>query len=536
MQIVSYMRLIKLILIALNIVWFIPCNAQELFEPTFKDLTPLWQTRVVETAAPIDSFRLRYLTPGWSDLHVHDGDAYIRYVSSNGMPFRQGATLVKYDTDDGAELGRFSANFLTSSIPEYLESVHFRDESILLIGTEEANSVPDGQYIHYSRLKYWKLDYDDLSLIEAVSDPSDTIGTYYPGFYDRHFVPSENGVFQYQSTFYHGSDVLFDYYTDQTTPDTTRNKVYPYETDTSPDFDEVYTRLVQVGENRVAAFIFYKDNPSLLFPEDAEFKLFEIQDDQVNQILQTNIKDYCYPFGGAFFSNFRMFDGDGQYAMHRLYYAATVEIDIRNWFLWLDENGEIIVAKDKLHYDDHVYYTLRNLSFNKERLYALAYPSISGEDGLDVIKISNTGEVELVGQVLTEGSVSFLNRLQGALIGDKVVLHGFPIKDEVHGGPILYAFNAEDLGVEAEPSSLADPIVAERFQVYPNPATAYIKLGLEAAKYQYTLINQNGETIRTEKVDQNSMIINVENLPSGPYFIRLVGEDDKKFISSFVKM
>lgn len=517
----------------------ISCNyllAQELFEPTFKDLTPIWQTRVVETAAPIDSFRLRYLTPGWSDLHVHDGEVYIRYVSSNGMPFRQGATLVKYDTDDGAELGRFSANFLTSSIPEYLESVHFRDDAILLMGTEEANSASGGQYIQYSRFKYWKLNYDDLSLIEAVSAPSDTIGTYYPGFYDRHFVPSENGFFEYQSTFYHGSDVLFDYYTDQTTPDTTRNKVYPYETDTSPDFDEIYSRLVQVDENRVAAFVFYKDNPSLLYPEDAVFKLFEIQDDQVNQILQTNIKDYCYPLGGTYFSNFRMFDGDGQYAMHRLYYADTSAIDIRNWFLWLDENGEIIVAKDKLHYDDHVYYTLRNLSFNKERLYALAYPSISGEDGLDVIKISNSGEVELVGQVLTEGSVSFLNRLQGALIGDKVVLHGFPIKDDVHGGPILYAFNAEDLGVEAEPTNISEPIVAERFQVFPNPATEYIELEVDAAPYQYSIINQNGDKVISHKLDANSLKVDVSNLATGAYFIRLVNEDDKRFISSFLKM
>lgn len=511
--------------------------SQELFEPSFKDITPLWQTRLVESAVTSDSFDLYYYTPGFNSFYSHGDAVYINYTTSNGLPFRQGSSLVKFDVNTGSELARFSANVFSSEIPEYFSGVHFLEDEILLTGTEQANAIEGNQYIQYNRSKNWRLDYDDLSLIESRSNQDDTIGVYYPGFYSRNYLPTQHGFFEYQSTQYFGSDIIFDYYDQDMMIDSSKHKVYPYETSSTPEINEVYSRLAVAEENRVAAFVFYRNNNTLLYPQDAEFKLFEIQGEEVQNILTTNIKDYCYPFGGSQVNNFRLFGGSGQYAMYRIYYANSDEIDIRNWFLWLNADGDVVVAKDKLHYEEHNYYVLRPLSFDSLRLYALAYPSISGEDGYDVVKLRRDGEIELVGQLLTEGSINFINSVQGQLKGDKVVLIGRPIlNDEVWGGPILYSFSSEDLGIDAETSDIASPLVASRFEVFPNPATEYIQLDIDLGQYQYDIINEYGVKVVTRACIDDMSRIDVSSLAAGPYFIRMSRADGKKFISSFVKI
>lgn len=67
--------------------------------------------------------------------------------------------------------------------------------------------------------------------------------------------------------------------------------------------------------------------------------------------------------------------------------------------------------------------------------------------------------------------------------------------------------------------------------LYPNPASAYLNIsGLDKKQHTVVLINMFGEVIRTIETDNKEFIsINVENLSSGVYFIK-VNDKCTKFI------
>ncbi|MEO0895511.1 MAG: T9SS type A sorting domain-containing protein [Bacteroidota bacterium] len=60
------------------------------------------------------------------------------------------------------------------------------------------------------------------------------------------------------------------------------------------------------------------------------------------------------------------------------------------------------------------------------------------------------------------------------------------------------------------------------FKLYPNPASYMINLELpDAREWTASLINIQGREIRQESFDTSSHQINIQNLPSGTYFVRL---------------
>jgi hypothetical protein len=73
-----------------------------------------------------------------------------------------------------------------------------------------------------------------------------------------------------------------------------------------------------------------------------------------------------------------------------------------------------------------------------------------------------------------------------------------------------------------DPEGISNPALAGKLSIYPNPATQalYLKADADLQLESYTIINALGRQLQSGTLrDKNS--INVSNLASGSYFIRI---------------
>ena len=74
---------------------------------------------------------------------------------------------------------------------------------------------------------------------------------------------------------------------------------------------------------------------------------------------------------------------------------------------------------------------------------------------------------------------------------------------------------------------------AKMFRTYPNPVSDIVMIESATSVNRYEIYDVKGAVVRSEAVDSNSFEINVNNLPSGIYFIKIASEgmiQTKRFI------
>ena len=65
------------------------------------------------------------------------------------------------------------------------------------------------------------------------------------------------------------------------------------------------------------------------------------------------------------------------------------------------------------------------------------------------------------------------------------------------------------------------------FQVYPNPVSDYLNIAWSGGQLELFLISVDGRILRREKYyDNNNLKLDISTLAAGPYFIRLIWEDN----------
>ena len=74
-------------------------------------------------------------------------------------------------------------------------------------------------------------------------------------------------------------------------------------------------------------------------------------------------------------------------------------------------------------------------------------------------------------------------------------------------------------------------------QVYPNPATSYVKVDLGQASAQHVeVIGINGQVVYTAENQGNNFTISTNNFSNGIYLIRVITTDNKMIVNKIVKM
>lgn len=74
------------------------------------------------------------------------------------------------------------------------------------------------------------------------------------------------------------------------------------------------------------------------------------------------------------------------------------------------------------------------------------------------------------------------------------------------------------------------------FKIYPNPTTNNLTINLKNAqeKYSVEIINTLGSRVKTQEIATTTNI-NVDDIPDGIYFVKLINDRGKAFIQKFLK-
>lgn len=90
------------------------------------------------------------------------------------------------------------------------------------------------------------------------------------------------------------------------------------------------------------------------------------------------------------------------------------------------------------------------------------------------------------------------------------------------------------LNITPNTANLED-VVNTSFQLYPNPTTAILFYNSERNLSNYVIYNSNGQTIKEANFTGTEGQINVADLTSGMYYIKIISED-KSEVFKWVKL
>lgn len=82
---------------------------------------------------------------------------------------------------------------------------------------------------------------------------------------------------------------------------------------------------------------------------------------------------------------------------------------------------------------------------------------------------------------------------------------------------------------------IKDPIYNNQIKLFPNPCHDYLNIAIDFAdQYSIEIINIHGEKLKTKSAIQNKSI-DVKDLPSGLYFLKLLDDNSNTYIQKFIK-
>jgi len=146
---------------------------------------------------------------------------------------------------------------------------------------------------------------------------------------------------------------------------------------------------------------------------------------------------------------------------------------------------------------------------------------VDNSGGTYVIKKTTNGGAtwtnELIGTGAWMNAFIFMLPNVGIIVGDK--------------GKIYRTTDAIELGT-------GDVSFSKNLSLYPNPATNEIYLELNnASKEKYTIqvLTLQGQEIMNIQTDQRSNTIDIENIPSGLYFVVITDSQNKELTKKLIK-
>jgi hypothetical protein len=74
------------------------------------------------------------------------------------------------------------------------------------------------------------------------------------------------------------------------------------------------------------------------------------------------------------------------------------------------------------------------------------------------------------------------------------------------------------------------PLTKNMIQLYPNPATSSLNITSTNPITQITITNLLGQTLYTQNYNTQKVQIDVADLPTGVYFIKINASEVRKFV------
>lgn len=512
--------------------------SQETIDVKFNEANPLWVHTMIDTTflpVPGQAYFTKY-----SSLYPHiiSRDASHMFILSPCQEKQtlndRGFVLDKIDINTGTKIwSHYNTPYNNGDYDFYHEINLTKNGNIELFGV-----YVDTLFNTYPILK--SLNLQDGKLLNKVISKDKLID-----YSIRHYRPFKlNTDSAYLITYLHGGDVgtlnepIYKYglRTEYFDIDLVRQKEFWqfFNFDTLGPFSIDQGSLLHRLNGNTIVSLAYKDRYTSW--DNLGTKLMWTDISNPNDIKIKQIKDYTDIVPGT----------KESFALHRFntinntiylshYYP---NFDIQNntcYILWLDSIGEIKTFIPIPKYNNHIYQFADMFYANNEFAYLFSFPSVTGKQGFDIIRIeSGKDTIQFVSSITVKNEGEEFGTQVNALYDDGYLIFGGLAKKIGQGTKTstkFYCFKASDLKIDFKPVATKD-ITKEGsgFRIFPNPTsnTLYLQLSHMEKNLKLNVYDINCQLVLIENLDQVINQIDISSLPKGVYLVNVSNSKGEK--------
>jgi hypothetical protein len=500
-------------------------------EIEFDGIDPIWQLPIPNQSASSDNLYEYYYT---SNLVVDwkvQGDEVTAVVGvESDSSIYEGIFLTKIDLQEGEVVDYYGSSYLTDTINMLFNNIQFCGDKIYATGglhLQPDSITPIGlPYRAYQPF---------VRIIESdFSSHVDLLNTSFNEDLQRvsaswlHLLPMSGGTFQLLHRRVDNSEPKYIFWSlDEALNYTGGPDTILYNLPPNVSGDDAELLISTNDKDEFSSFVFLPDG--IDFPLDASMETYKFLEgewtlDSSIDLTEKSKLPHPTSLPGLIWSR-----NDNQSILSRVSFSEVPTDPFASaWLTWV-EDGEVRQFIADVGVEDHYYLRIQPLDLSSKRVYAFGFPSITGKDGWDVLKITPDGITQLVGHMIVDQpDYRFVTFIEGALIGDEVLVFGrvrSPANNTVLNLQAV-KFAAEDLGItdlSTDVSKVA--AAATRIKVYPSIADQEITVEVPVASLSVMVFDQQAQLVGQVTLEDGVQVIDVGSYPAGHYVLQAVDLD-----------
>jgi len=495
----------------------------------FSTYTPRWYNVIEDTNfvlgsfTPINSFSSNF--PQFNPS-VESEYSYVPFSCWNGDYMSDGSILVCVRNSDGQIMWDKYMNTSNGDDQNFYTSFYV-DDKIYYAGKKRTQHSYDinetWQLGGFSKPFYRVIDKKSGNLDNEAFDVSDTIGSK-NNFILKPLMPINNQMKEVNRVLQGEGIFISDLNESTLLP--IKSQFLPYPTPLS--LGNVKTRRsLFIREDDQKSIVYYQaiSKDTTLEGHIGNLDFYQIENDSFILARKVDFSRYVKMVPDSPTQNrvFYDFSKSGSFVLTQTYQQNEYPY-YKTWMLKLNSKGdeEYHIGDIKLKDLNHSYEFAVPFYVDNNHVFLLTLPSYTGEQGMDIVEVTGTGEVKLLGH-LTTGS-DFRVQVGGI----KMNLNGdiiFSLKwDQDYS--VIMGMHISDFGIKLSSDDNSLEIPNLLFKVSPNPTSDHITLAVSNENFSKGVVSIKdlaGKIVYSDTYLVGEKI-DIQNLGSGIYIVHFSPE------------
>lgn len=451
---------------------------------------------------------------------VEDDFGYVPFLCNNGKTERDGAVLYKVQNNNGHIVWSNFMNTSNGDDQNYYTSFVVNDK-IYMSGRKRTNKSIElqepWQIGGHSKPFYRILDKNSGKIEKEIFNVTDSIGVLL-GFSLKILFPLNQKITQLERQ--NQGVLLSDL--ENNSVNIVRSQLLPYPEGIPAEFQQK-TRTAFIRENDQQCYVYFHSvsKDTSIHKHVGRLNKYVFDNDSLGLHASVDFSQYIktVPLSGIRDRFYHNFSANGGMVITQTYQESTPPV-YRNWLLKFNANGQVETYVENLHLaaENHTYEIGIPIYFDEQNIFLFSSPSSSGEKGIDIIQVTSTGDIILLGN-LTTGSSTKLG-IGGVEMNSKGdIIFSFQWEQKYAG---MMGMHISDFGINLSSDDEKTKSPIPLMTLSPNPALDASLLHITDEQYNTGtayIYNLTGQKVLSQKITSGE-ILDTKALPTGQYIVQ----------------